>query len=535
MNDAVLALPFDQYQRYRLVADLLRELRGHGERLHVLDVGGRTAVLRDFLEDARIDLVDMEPSDSAGLVLGDGARLPFKDGSFDAVCAFDTLEHVPPASRAAFVAECRRVARRWVVLAGPYSHPRVAEAEELLKRFLKDKLGVEHRYLDEHRSHGLPDRTATEAQLKESGARVLSIGHANLERWLILQCLSMYLDYDASLRGVARDFQRWYNAELYASDHAQPCYRHVVVAAIGDAKLPDPARLLAPPAAPNGALTPFAKLTPALLEFDAERTRWLGERNEFQSSVRDLSADLAGHRSFVATARADIARLEADLQRVCSEFEGERRAFREAQQTLEHDLEGHRKALAIAHDELEHLRVDGHHGAKLLDELAQVRAELERTAAERERELEAWRLDVAERERDLEGHRAALRDVKLELEGHKSELANAQLEIEAHRRAMAELQADLAGHKAALAESSADLAGHKAALANLERDLAGEHAARELVEQALERSDGDLRRTLQLASGLENSLAKREVVYDELRRELRSRWRNLLRVFRPLR
>jgi uncharacterized coiled-coil protein SlyX len=521
MNDAVLALPFDQYQRYRLVADLLRELRGKGERLHVLDVGGRTAVLRDFLEDARIDLVDMEPSSSAGLVLGDGARLPFKDGAFDAVCAFDTLEHVPPAARRAFVAECRRVARRWVILAGPYSHPRVAEAEELLKRFLKDKLAVEHRYLDEHRSHGLPERAATEAQLEEAGGRILSIGHGNLERWLILQCLSMYLDYDASLRGVARDFQRWYNAELYASDHAQPCYRHVVVAAFGDAELPDPARLLAPPTAPSGALAPFAKLAPALLEFDAERARWRSERTAFESAVRDLSADLSGHRLFVSTAREQVARLEAELQRVCSAFESERAAFREVQHTLELDLEGHRKALAIAHDELEHLRVGGEHGAKLLDELAAVRAQLEQHVAEHARVVEDWRSVLADRERDLDGHRAALRDLNQDLAGHKSALANAQAEIEAHKHTEALLQADLAGHRAALA--------------NLERDLAGEHAARELVEQALERSDGDLRRTLQLASGLENSLAQREMVYDELRRELRSRWRNLLRVFRPLR
>src|SRR6185436_11019345 len=52
----VLALPFDQYQRYRLVADLLKSVRGKGPPLTVLDVGGRTAVLRDFLPDARITL-----------------------------------------------------------------------------------------------------------------------------------------------------------------------------------------------------------------------------------------------------------------------------------------------------------------------------------------------------------------------------------------------------------------------------------------------------------------------------------------------
>lgn len=521
MNESVLALPFDQYQRYRLVADLLRQLRAGGPQLRVLDVGGRTAVLREFLDDARIELVDVEPSAARGLVLGDGASLPFKDASFDAVCAFDTLEHVPVELRRAFVAECRRVSRGWIVLAGPYAHPRVAEAEELLQRFLHDKLGERHRYLDEHRQHGLPERETVEAQLRESGARVLSIGHGNLERWLVLQCLSMYLDYDASLRGVARDFQRWYNAELYASDHAEPCYRHVVVAAVAGAPLPEAAQLLAPPRAPAGALKPFAELTPALLSFDAERARWRAERVEFERSVAILRADLAGHAAVISTALSEKQRLESELERVCAELVRDRAAFEAVRSALNDDLAGHRKALALAHDELESLRTHGQHGAQLLDELTALRTECQRQASEHARLSAEWAAALADRERDLEGHRAALRDVQTDLAGHRAALELASAENQAQRRAIAELEADLAGHRAALA--------------NLERDIAGERAARANSEQALERSDSELRRVLQLASGLENSLAKRELVYDELSRELRSRWRNFVRVFRPWR
>ena len=128
----VLELPFDQYQRYRLTADLLGELRPQGEKLSVLDVGGRTALLRSFLPHDAVQLVDVESSDERGLVLGSGAALPFQDASFDAVCAFDTLEHVPPPLRRAFVRECARVAKRWVLLAGPYEAPRVVAAEEHL-------------------------------------------------------------------------------------------------------------------------------------------------------------------------------------------------------------------------------------------------------------------------------------------------------------------------------------------------------------------------------------------------------------------
>ena len=207
------ALPFDVYQRYRLVTDILGRLRAAAakrdgnpkRRLRVLDVGGRTAVLREFDPDDDIALVDVEPLDGVeGLILGDGAKLPFQDDAVDVVCAFDTLEHVPPPARDAFVDECARVADSWVVLAGPYDAPAVVEAELTLQRFLKEKLGYEHRYLEEHRHHGLPVRKAVEARLRQAGAEVESVGHANLERWLIFLCVSFYLDLEPSLRELAR-------------------------------------------------------------------------------------------------------------------------------------------------------------------------------------------------------------------------------------------------------------------------------------------------------------------------------------------
>ena len=521
MNDSVLALPFDQYQRYRLVADLLRQLRGKGAQLRVLDVGGRTAVLRDFLEDARIDLVDVEASESRGLVLGDGARLPFKDGSFDAVCAFDTLEHVPPPARRAFVAECRRVAKRWVVLAGPYAAPRVVEAERLLQRFLESKLGERHRYLDEHLHHGLPVRGDVEAQLASLGARVTAIGHANLDRWLVMQCLSMYMDYDAALRGIASDFQRFYNASLYASDHAQPVYRHVVVAALGDAPLPRAADVLDPPAAPAGALRVVFDLAAELVKFDRERARWRGEREAFERSVAELRADGEGHDAVIGELREQSRRLGKAIEEERRDCERERRESQAAIAALRADLEGHKAALAEARREVADL-----HRAH-----AHTEAEYETL----EREAQALREVRDTLERDLSGHKAALAATSSELGSIRTAYDATRTDLEGHRAALAAAQADLEGHRAALAALQANLEGHRAELAQLRIELADERRRRAEVEAALSRSDAELRQTLSLASGLEQSLAQREIVYDQLRAELRSRWRNLLRVFRPAR
>lgn len=309
MTADVLRLPFDQYQRYRLVADLLERLRGGGDPLTVLDVGGRTALLRRFLPREAITLVDVEPSEvTEGMVLGDGSRLPFQDGAFDVVCAFDTLEHVPPPARAAFVAECDRVARRWCVLAGPYEAPLVSQAEELLKRFMLDKLGVRHRYLEEHRDHGLPDRAEVERRLAESGAEVVAYGQGNLHRWLFMMCVSLLLDHDPALRGFAGDVFAYYNEALYPSDNEGPVYRHVVVAAKDGAALPELSDLVPPAsaAALHDPLLPTALMTAQMAAFDREREAWRTERAAFEEVVADRDRRLHEYAEVLAARDAEV-------------------------------------------------------------------------------------------------------------------------------------------------------------------------------------------------------------------------------------
>jgi SAM-dependent methyltransferase len=51
------------------------------------------------------------------------AGLPFADGEFDLVYCSSVIEHVPPARRAAFAAELRRVGRGWLVQTPARSFP----------------------------------------------------------------------------------------------------------------------------------------------------------------------------------------------------------------------------------------------------------------------------------------------------------------------------------------------------------------------------------------------------------------------------
>ncbi len=415
---SVLDMPFDQYQRYRLVSALVESLREGSEGLTILDVGGRTALLRQFLPADRITLVDVEPSDQPGLVLGDGSALPFADGAFDLVCAFDTLEHVPPQGRERFLSECLRVARRHVAIAGPYQAPEVEEAEVLLQRFLKDKLHVEHRYLEEHRHNGLPDRMLTEETFRGLGARVVSIGHGNVHRWLGLISLSMYLDYTPALQDLAPRLSRFYNGALFASDTLEPVYRHVVIAAKGGARLPAAVfpRLPAASQPSTQAIESFAR---ELASFDAHRDGWEREWKRLERVVKGLEKDLTEHK------------LALD------ELRERKRELESVRATLEEDLAGHRASI-------EDLRV----------ELARFPAQ-----------IEAFQATVAALQRDLEQHRELEQRLGSELEALEAERSRL-LEFRASEQAQAEqrareLEADLKGHREALDDQRALLAAEQ--------------------------------------------------------------------------
>ena len=250
-----------------------------------------------------------------GLVLGDGSELPVADASFDVVTAFDTLEHVPTRRRKAFVDELRRVAKRYVMIVGPYQSSEVEEAEKLLQRFMKDKLGVEHRYLEEHRRHGLPDRAAVEKQLAASGAKVASIAHGNLERWLALICTSMYMDYSVALRGIATRFFRFYNANLYRSDHGSPVYRHAVVAALGGAKLPTAKGALGKPGMPDGAVARITELAFEVTDFDRVLAEERRKTQEHVDLIVGMEKELARHRKVMAEMLPELEMMRAEIRK----------------------------------------------------------------------------------------------------------------------------------------------------------------------------------------------------------------------------
>ena len=96
------------------------------EGASVLDVGCGQLGLRGLepgLDITGVDLVE-RPDYPGPFVRADAAEgLPFGEGEFDLVYCSSVIEHVPPARRAVFAAELRRVGRGWFVQTPAWSFP----------------------------------------------------------------------------------------------------------------------------------------------------------------------------------------------------------------------------------------------------------------------------------------------------------------------------------------------------------------------------------------------------------------------------
>ena len=261
----LLSLPFDQYGRMRIAQNCLHALydeiakqpeaesqttipptdspRSEATpptpdtyRLRVLDVGGYPGVLRHFLDGAYFDVsvLDVVPDDGTvpQYTFGSGMDLPFEDGSFDAVTALDTLEHIPNPQRDKFLSEMMRVARHGALLINPIQSIEADLAEETLNEYIKWVLDAQQEQLAEHREYGLPNFTHTIGQFTSGGWEVATLTTANVHNWLLMMVAKHFLISmrDESASAFERTLDRFYNLTFSDSDMSEPAYRGVLVA-----------------------------------------------------------------------------------------------------------------------------------------------------------------------------------------------------------------------------------------------------------------------------------------------------------------
>lgn len=228
----LLSLPFDQYQRYRIVAEVADSIRwylGQSE-LRVLDVGGfhLTREGRPFLPVTHFLPHDFTVvTDPAGgvppnYVRASGASLTFGSEIFDLVVTCDTLEHVPVPNRAPFVDELLRVATACVLLIAPFDSEPTRRAERILREHLADR-GCAHGPLEEHFEHGLPPANDLRALLVERGLAAVEFADGYLPHWLPMMAMQLAPRVTPAF---LTELNRFYNRHLSPTDRREPAYRH---------------------------------------------------------------------------------------------------------------------------------------------------------------------------------------------------------------------------------------------------------------------------------------------------------------------
>ena len=237
-NPSSFPWTYDQLQRYAVLRLLVEEL---GQPLRVLDVGGAAAdrvgtgfwlPAAEILAGTGADVMVADVSDCGlpGFIKASGTDLPFADGSFDVVSAFDVLEHVSKAERAAFLNELGRISSRIVLVSCPTKSPGVEQAEALLNAEILRQYGIEHGMLVEHRTHGLPLEEEIAAALEGAGLTAASFGYGALSTWLAYQAFrsSFLLRMEAPRATEAID--RYWAGQPQAAELSAPFYRRYWIA-----------------------------------------------------------------------------------------------------------------------------------------------------------------------------------------------------------------------------------------------------------------------------------------------------------------
>jgi hypothetical protein len=214
MDEKLLTLGFDRYQRFRAASQLVDQLAGN-RPASILEIGGFDQASQPFLTRHQHTAWNGE--------IHPGQPLPFAPGQMEIVLALDVLEHVPPEERAFFISEISRVAERAVVLSFPLRAAQAAEA------FVYGLTGSP--WLAEHLRLGLPDPREIEDIFRESGLIFTCFPNAALPSWTAMMLL-MY-----GLKGKMREqVSAFFNRHYYHLENREPAYRYIYVLEKRDGK-----------------------------------------------------------------------------------------------------------------------------------------------------------------------------------------------------------------------------------------------------------------------------------------------------------
>jgi len=158
-------------------------------------------------------------------VLASGLHLPFADSSFDLVIASDVLEHVPPASRPAFILESLRVTRKAAILGFPCGPLAFGVDRQLFARYQRLRQNPPE-WLKEHVLHPFPDESLFRGLPHRWLVRSLGNENLGFHSWMMRREMTcIWNRVFCALLALAPAFVEWV---LIHTDR-EPFYRRIFV------------------------------------------------------------------------------------------------------------------------------------------------------------------------------------------------------------------------------------------------------------------------------------------------------------------
>ena len=226
-----LDLPFDLYTRNQIISDLINFLRENKNSIKILDIGGRSGHIKEFLQqEDELYILDIRKSEQNedNYFIGNILNAPFRDKIFDIVVSSDLYEHISGENRLNSLSEMIRIGKNFVILAAPFYSQENTETEIKANEFFNKLIGNDHPWLSEHIQNGLPSKKELEDFLKNKRFDYFTIETNNISIWLLMQLFIFYsYKYSISDKNV-RKVYRFYNENfLELGDTLSPTYRTI--------------------------------------------------------------------------------------------------------------------------------------------------------------------------------------------------------------------------------------------------------------------------------------------------------------------
>jgi GT2 family glycosyltransferase/arylsulfatase A-like enzyme/glycosyltransferase involved in cell wall biosynthesis len=228
-----LTLPFDQYQRYRVVTDIVNKYRKHGNRFKIIEVGASLEEnLKKFLPNDEVYFMDKdypeEYKQRDHYIVGDITKTDLEE-EYDIVISVDCYEHIPPMLREIYMRKLVGLSRVATIIAAPFEGTGVRESEIIANELYKQIHGKNHRWLQEHIQNGLPSLSKTIRLIDGRGMKHAIIPNGYLPRWFDMISAYFITEGKPEFRKFMREMTHFYNENIYRYDNMNPAYRQVIV------------------------------------------------------------------------------------------------------------------------------------------------------------------------------------------------------------------------------------------------------------------------------------------------------------------